>query len=126
VKYNGAAHPFAPMSGLEAGANCQRFAFELLRHFGHQIAPMRSSELLLDVRFTRSVNRPRAFDLLLFNRERKGWGAHVAVCLGSGRAIHLCRELGHAAIWTMDDFARHERYRTLVGIKRPTLKSRPK
>src|ERR1700733_2908877 len=76
VRYNGAAHPFASIAGLEAGANCQRFAFALLEHFGYAIAPMRSSELWDDRSFTRRVKRMRPCDILMFNREENAWGAH--------------------------------------------------
>jgi hypothetical protein len=126
MKYDGAAHPRAVPARSGAVANCQHFAFELLRNFGYHIGPMRSSELWADRRFTRRTRSPRTFDLLLFNRERKEWGAHVAVYLGSGRAIHLCKALGHPAIWDMREFPKHDRYKVLVGIKRPIRKSRRK
>jgi lipoprotein Spr len=100
-------------------ANCQRFVFELLRHFGYEIGPMRSTELFADRQFTRTVRRMRPLDILMFNRDRIAWGAHLAVYLGEGRAIHLSKEVGVPAVWEISQFLVRERYRTLVAIKRP-------
>jgi len=123
VRYNGAAHPHASLTGLEAGANCQRFAFALLEHFGYAIAPMRSRELWADRRFTRRVHRMRPCDILMFNREEKAWGAHLAMYVGNGRAIHLSKALGLPAIWDLAEFARCPRYKILLGIKRPIVRA---
>jgi hypothetical protein len=119
VRYNGAAHPLANVPGLSRGANCQRFVFELLKHFGYEIAPMRSSELFEDRRFTQRVSRMRAFDILMFNRDESAWGAHLALYLGNGGAIHLAKASGRPAIWGVAEFLAVERYRILVAIKRP-------
>jgi lipoprotein Spr len=120
VRYNGARHPLAgPGSIFREGTNCQRFVFELLRHFGFEVGLMRSSELHADRRFTRLVRDPRSLDIMMFNRDRSAWGAHLALCLADGLAIHLSREIGKPAIWPIEEFFRHERYRTLIGIKRP-------
>ena len=119
MRYNGAAHPQTNVRGLGRGANCQRFVFELLKHFGYEIAPMRSSELCEDRTFTQRVFRMRAFDILMFNRDERAWGAHVALYLGNGRAIHLAKAIGRPVIWDVSDFFASERYRVLVAIKRP-------
>ncbi|HUY27819.1 MAG TPA: hypothetical protein VMV27_10410 [Candidatus Binataceae bacterium] len=119
VQYNGARHPGAPkLRGLAHGANCQHFAYELLRHDGLAVPDLRSSDLWRDKRFTRRVVRLRPLDLLLFNRTRRAWGAHVAVYLGQRRAIHLSNQVGTPAIWTLEEFAEHERYQVYLGAKR--------
>ncbi|MFZ0659535.1 MAG: hypothetical protein WAM05_12495 [Candidatus Binataceae bacterium] len=119
VQYNGACYPGAPnLHGLAQGANCQHFAYELLRHFGRAMPNLRSSDLWSDTRFTRRVVRLLPLDLLLFNRTRRAWGAHLAVYLGRGRAIHLSKQLGTPAVWTLEDFAEHEPYRLCLGAKR--------
>ena len=120
VRYDCAHHPLAePGSIFRDGANCQRFVFELLKHFGYEVGPMRSSELWADRRFTNPVRRMRPLDILMFNRGDTAWGAHVALYLGDGRAIHLSKEVGRPAVWEVAEFHARERYRTLVGIKRP-------
>lgn len=123
VRYNGAAHPYACVTGLDAGANCQRFAFALLEHFGYEIAPMRSSELWADRRFTRRVHRMRPCDILMFNRDKRAWGAHLALYVGNGRAIHLSKEVGLPAIWELAEFERCPRNKILLGIKRPIVRA---
>jgi lipoprotein Spr len=121
LRYDGARYPGAAGArGLGAGANCQRFAYEILRHFGREIPDFRSCELWNDTRFTRRVRRTRPLDLLLFNRTRRAWGAHVAVYLGSGRAIHLCKAMGRPAVWSLDEFAACDRYGVFLGAKRTT------
>src|ERR1700733_9556831 len=113
VRYNGAAHPLAKIRGLEAGANCQRFVFALLEHFGYAIAPMRSSELWDDRSFTRRVKRMRPCDILMFNRDESLWGAHLAMYVGNGRAIHLSKEVGLPASWRLAQVPRVSRYRVM-------------
>src|SRR5260370_13896865 len=91
VRYNGACYPGAEgVVGLDGGANCQQFAYELIRHFGFAPPDYRSSELWEDETHTQAVVGELApCDLLLFNRTSAAWGAHVAVRLGSKLAIHL-------------------------------------
>lgn len=119
VKYNGAHFPGAPnLRGLAHGANCQHFAYELLRHFGLALPDFRSSDLWSDKRFTRRVVRLLPLDLLLFNRTHRARGAHVAVYLGERRAIHLSKQIGTPVIWSLEQFAEHDRYRVCLGAKR--------
>ena len=123
VRYNGAAHPLANVVGLSQGANCQRFVFELLKHFGYEIGPMRSSELWEDHTFTRRVRRMQPLDILMFNRNADAWGAHVALYLGGGRAIHLSKAVGKPVIWKLREFLKVDGCRLLVGIKRPVRRA---
>ena len=122
VRYNGAAHPLTRAAGLEEGANCQRFVYALLDRFGYELAPMRSSELWTDRKFTRLAYRMRPLDILMFNRDMNAWGAHLALYLGNHRAIHLSKSVGLPVIWSLSEFARHDRYKTLLGIKRPIIR----
>jgi cell wall-associated NlpC family hydrolase len=122
VRYNGAAHPLTRAKGLDDGANCQRFVYALLAHFGYEVAPMRSSELWADREFTCQTDRMRPLDILMFNREEKARGAHLALYLGNHRAIHLSKSVGVPTIWPLSEFARQAQYTVLVGIKRPILR----
>jgi murein DD-endopeptidase / murein LD-carboxypeptidase len=50
VKYNSAHYPGAPgVNGVVGGANCQQYAYAILRYFGRQIPDFRSSDLWEDV-----------------------------------------------------------------------------
>ncbi|MEU8588045.1 hydrolase [Streptomyces sp. NPDC048664] len=110
--------------GLAAGANCQVFAYAVLRHFGLAAPALRSSDLWTDTRSTVRVgaDAARPLDLMLFNAGDDAYGAHVGVRAGEGRVLHLCAEVGLPALWEDARFAERERYRVLVGVKRVTAR----
>ncbi|WP_458151472.1 NlpC/P60 family protein [Bradyrhizobium sp. UFLA05-109] len=119
IRYDTAHDPNSlTLPDIESGANCQNFAYELLRHFGRHVPKLRSSNLWEDTAYTISVNEYRPLDLLLFNKSQGAWGAHVAVYVGNDRAIHLSRSVGVAALWSLAQFAHCPEYRVLVGAKR--------
>jgi hypothetical protein len=122
VPYVGSRFPGSPAvaarPGLAAGANCQLFAYEVLRHFGLTPPALRSSDLWTDTRATVRVPAARPLDLMLFNATADPYGAHVGVRVDEGRVLHLCAEVGRPAVWEPAEFAARERYRVLVGIKR--------
>lgn len=121
----GATGPATPggLADLADGANCQRYAYAVLGHFGLLIPPLRSAELWADERATRRAGRPRPLDLVLFDGgpvagRPEGYGAHVGVHLGPDQVLHLCREVGRPAVWRYADFAARARYARLLGAKR--------
>ncbi|MEW2398995.1 hydrolase [Streptomyces sp. NPDC046862] len=120
--YVGARFPGSPSvkenPGLSEGANCQFFAYEVLRLHGIDLPAWRSSELWHDTRRTVRVADGEPLDLALFNATDDAWGAHVGVVVGEGRVLHLSAEAGRPAVWTMADFGERDRYRTLIGFKR--------
>jgi hypothetical protein len=120
VRYNGARYPGAEgVVGLDGGANCQQFAYELIRHFGFAPPDYRSSELWEDETYIQTVvGEPAPCDLLLFNRTSAAWGAHVAVYLGSNLAIHLSQRAGVPVIWKIEDFSLRPEYACFIGAKR--------
>ncbi|MGP4045144.1 hydrolase [Streptomyces sp. 2A115] len=129
VPYVGGRFPGSPAVarrvGLAAGANCQLFAYEVLRHFGLAAPALRSSDLWTDTRATLRVSSAQPLDLLLFNATDDAYGAHVGVWAGEERVLHLCAEVGRPAVWEMTEFAARERYRVLVGIKRVIARQQP-
>ena len=119
ICYDGKCYPGAPdVRGLSKGANCQHFAYELLRHFGKQIPNFRSSDLWEDNFSTFRVTSFEPLDLLLYNSVDCAWGAHVAVLLGEGQIIHLSKELIRPVIWRHEEFLNTPRYRCFIGAKR--------
>jgi murein DD-endopeptidase / murein LD-carboxypeptidase len=123
VAYDAARFPGAKgvegVEGVEGGANCQLYAYEVIRSFGLVIPNFRSRELWEDEAHTRLVTGALApLDLLLFNKTLEPWGAHVAAYLGEGLAIHLCRRLGAPAIWSIEYFASRPEYVCFIGGKR--------
>ena len=101
IKYDQDHDGGAPLlPSISESPNCQNFAYALLKHFGYEISPFRSSNLWEDTEETVIVTGElRALDLLLFNRTSSPWGAHVALYLGGGKAIHLSKKESTAAIW---------------------------
>lgn len=119
VRYNAAHYPGAAgTNGLEGGANCQVFAYELLRHFGKTLPNLRSSNLWEDREFTQVVTELEPLDLLLWNRTPEPWGAHVGVYIGEGSAIHLSKEIGLPVIWKLERFPEEKQYAVFIGAKR--------
>jgi hypothetical protein len=127
VRYNGARYPGAEgVVGTGGGANCQQFAYELIRHFGFAPPDYRSSELWEDERHTQPVVGELApCDLLLFNRTSTAWGAHVAVYLGSKLAIHLSQRAGVPVIWKIEDFSSRPEYACFIGARRARRAGEP-
>lgn len=123
VPYNAAIHPgVVHPADLSTGANCQVFTYTLLAHFGIAFPPLRSSELWADTEHSRVATDFQLLDLLLFGKTSDAFGAHVAVHVGEGRAIHLSRAVGLPVEWAIEDFSTHENYRVLIGGKRPHAK----
>jgi hypothetical protein len=104
--------------GLTAGGNCQRFAYAVLRHFGFAVPAFRSSDLWLDEEFTVTVAEPEPLDLVLYAANPDPFGAHVGVCVGGIAVLHLCEEVGLPAVWTFEDFAARDHYKSRIGFKR--------
>ena len=67
---------------------------------------------------TRQVTDFEPLDLLLFGPEGEPFGAHVAVYVGDGQALHLCRSVGQPVIWPLEQVADRPEYRVLIGGKR--------
>jgi hypothetical protein len=117
VHYDGSRYPGTPGS-LKEGANCQKFAYELVRHYGRFVPDFRSSELWDDTKFTSFSYISEPLDLVLFNKNSKPWGAHVGVYLGANLVIHLAKEICVPAIWKLDEFAKRPQYACYIGVKR--------
>lgn len=80
VVYNARHFPGGPRTnGLEGGANCQQYVYELLRHFGFTVPDFRSSALWEDTEYTVVSGAVRCFDLVLVNSRPSAWGAHLGL-----------------------------------------------
>ncbi|WP_051478638.1 C40 family peptidase [Arthrobacter sp. H5] len=119
VPYRGGRHPGAAADPITEGANCQRYAYEVLELFGRRVPRHRSSELWLDPSAkTVAHGEVTPLDLVLFNRTAQPYGAHVGLYMAPDRILHLCAEIGIPAVWTWADFASRARYAAFVGAKR--------
>jgi murein DD-endopeptidase / murein LD-carboxypeptidase len=118
VYYDGAKFPGSGARDVDRGANCQLFAYALLGHFGVRVPPFRSSELWSDTEFSQKVTELEPLDVLLYNRVAEAHGAHVAVYVGDGCAVHLSKHIGRPEIWPIDKFLARPEYAVFVGAKR--------
>lgn len=120
VPYDGDRYPGAvPRGQVELGANCQLFAYEVLSHFGFTLPDLRSDELWRDTEATQVVLVPQPLDLVLVHDRQQAWGAHVGVMVSATEAVHLSKEVGRPAVWTLAQFAATPRFANLIGFKRP-------
>jgi lipoprotein Spr len=123
VKYDSSQHPQGiRYGGLEKGANCQYFAYMVLKYFGYKIGNFRSSNLWDDKIYTKQVETLKPLDILLFNRSKKSYGAHIGLYLGNDRILHLCKEVGYPTIWSFAEFEKRHRYSVFIGAKRPKIR----
>ncbi len=117
--YDGSRYPGSGVcAGLEKGANCQYFAYELLGHFGLAIPDLRSSNLWEDEEYTLKVESFEPLDILFFNKDSESYGAHLGVYIGSDKVIHLSKQVGYPTVWDLKDFQNNPNYKVLLGAKR--------
>ncbi|OEO28280.1 hypothetical protein VW23_005500 [Devosia insulae DS-56] len=120
VRYNADHFPGAPkLLGVEGGANCQQYAYALLRHHGFVLPDLRSKELWLDSEHTAVAERMEPFDLVLVHDNPDSWGAHVGLCVGADLVLHLSKTISVPAIETLAELQRRDAYSHLIGYKRP-------
>jgi hypothetical protein len=119
VRYDAARYPGAlGVAGVEGGANCQQYAYAMLRHHGFILPDLRSSELWADTDHTAVVPAMATFDLVLLNRTPEAWGSHVGVCVGEDLILHLSKRIGVPAVESLTQMRQREEYCCLIGIKR--------
>lgn len=120
VKYNGRIIPSEQTPDIKkTGANCQVFAYQLLRLHNLYVPNFRSSELWEDRKFSKVITTDyQPLDLLFFNKKEIAYGSHLAVFLGNNKAIHLCKKIGLPVIWTLPTFFQQPAYACLLGGKR--------
>lgn len=117
VPYVGSAHPLADAPGpIEAGANCQRYAYAVLALYEIMVPGVRSSELWTHARIRQVSDQDlQPLDLVLFNESPSAFGAHVGVQMAADQVLHLCAEVGRPAMWSHSEFAERARYGRFVG-----------
>ena len=119
VQYNSSRIPnIKDQSDLTLGANCQVFAFELLKVNGITAPNFRSSELYSDTIYTEKVEIFKPLDLMLYNNNNNSFGAHVGVYIGNEKIIHLSLENGYAQIIEHQEMIKNRKYNIFIGAKR--------
>ena len=118
-KYDGSRYPGSGnCTGLKDVANCQYFAYELLKHFDHKLPDFRSSDLWEDVIYTKQVEELLPLDIVFFNNNADSYGSHLGIYIGANKVIHLSKEVGYPTVWDLEEFKKRTEYKTFVGAKR--------
>ncbi len=119
VRYDAARIPGCDRPhDLSLGANCQVFAYEVLRQFGWVMPDLRSSELWTDRGFLRTVTEPSMLDLMFYNATQAAYGAHLGVFAGNGMVLHLSHANGRPRYETHADLMSQPAYTCFLGARR--------
>jgi cell wall-associated NlpC family hydrolase len=102
---------------VDGGANCQQYAYTVLRHYGFLIPDFRSSDLWEDHLHTRTASSLVPFDLVLVHSQPQSYGEHVGVYVGEGLVLHLTRQIDAPSIETLGELQSREHYRHAIGFK---------
>ncbi|ELA7318098.1 hydrolase [Vibrio alginolyticus] len=105
-------------SDLTLGANCQVFAYNLLRDFGLNPPNYRSSVLWDDSEFSEVVTEFKPLDIMMYNDSTDSYGAHVGVYAGNGIVYHLSLSNGVPKFERHLDLLQQSKYRFFIGAKR--------
>ncbi|MGK0387930.1 MAG: lipoprotein Spr [Maribacter sp.] len=120
IKYNPRIIPNGEEHDIiNNGANCQVYAYNLLRHNNLFVPDLRSSELWTDTEYSTLITgNYQALDILFFHKKNDAYGAHLAIFLGDNKAIHNAKKIGLPIIWDIDTFFQYPVYQFLLGGKR--------
>jgi len=119
IRYNGNVIPGTSYSTtLQDGANCQVYAYSILRSKGYKVPEFRSSELWEDQDYSINAEKYQIYDLLLFNHVNDPYGAHITLYWGNDTILHLSKEIGIPEICTIDTLMKRDTYKLLIGAKR--------
>lgn len=100
-------------------ANCQVYAYELLRYNNKSIPDYRSKELWEDTIYSTVVSwKYEPLDVLFFNKENNPYGAHLGVYIWDNKVLHNSKDIWKPAIFELDDFLRIEKYQFCIWAKR--------
>ena len=119
IHYNGSKYPGnTEYDSVKYGANCQSFVYEILRYFGIVLPDFRSSELWNDTHYTRKSKTLQCMDIAFFHTNTNPYGAHIGLCIGKNKILHLSRSVGYPAIWDIEEFKKYKQYQVYIGAKR--------
>ncbi|WP_413701270.1 hypothetical protein ACLKMH_06160 [Psychromonas sp. KJ10-10] len=119
VKYVASRIPGVPNeSDMSLGANCQVFAYNLLRALGLNPPTLRSSELWSESEFTTTVDDFKELDIMLYNKSQESYGAHLGIYVGHGIVYHLSKDNGIPKFEKHLDLLKQSKYSRFIGAKR--------
>lgn len=119
IKYNPKIFPnWEVHDYIKNGANCQVYAYEILRLNWKNVPDLRSSEMWEDNKFSEKVKSVKILDLLFFNKNNEAWWSHVWLYIWNNKVIHNTNKTGWVEIWDLEEFKKYEDYKILLWWKR--------
>ena len=100
-------------------ANCQVYAYEILRYNTIFVPDFRSRELWDDSEYSRVI--PSEFeplDILFFNKTNDPWGAHLGVYIWNNKVLHNSKDIWFPTIFDIEDFKKIHSYSCFLWGKR--------
>jgi lipoprotein Spr len=120
IRYNSSIIPdWNKKDIIHTGANCQVYAYEILRFNNKNIPDYRSSELWEDTLYSSIVSSEyHPWDILFFNKNNDPYGAHLGIYLWDNKILHNSKDIWKPAISELNDFKKIEKYKCLIWAKR--------
>jgi hypothetical protein len=120
IKYNSKIIPDWKKHDIQLSwANCQVYAYEILRYNGLLVPDLRSSELWTCPNCSRIISCDyELLDILFFNETNDSWGAHLGVYIWDNKILHNSKDIGNPEIIDIWDFTKIKKYSCLLWGKR--------
>ena len=119
IKYNSKVFPnWEKHDYILNWANCQVYAYEILRYNWKHVPDLRSSEMWEDINYSKKVNKYTPLDLLFFNKNAESWWAHVWLYIWNNKVIHNTNKTWWVEIWDLELFKEYDEYKVLLWWKR--------
>jgi hypothetical protein len=103
---------------VKDGANCQVFAYEILKFNWKKVPDLRSSEMWADNKISFEVHDFEKLDLIFFNNSTESYWAHVWLYIWNNKVIHNTNKTWWVEIWDLEEFRKYEDYQFILWWKR--------
>lgn len=104
---------------INTGANCQVYAYELLRFNNKNIPDYRSRELWEDTIYSNIVSwEYQPLDILFFNKELNPYGAHLGIYIWDNKVLHNSKDIWKSSIFELNNFKEIGKYKICIWAKR--------
>jgi len=117
IVYNGRIIPNDIYHDIQiTWANCQVYAYQLLRYNNMEVPDYRSKELWEDIKFSYEVKEFKPLDILFFNKIENPWWAHLGIYIWNNQVLHNSLDIGKPEVRDLDDFSINNKYKVLIQI----------
>ena len=120
IKYNPKIIPYWICHDIQLSwANCQVYAYEILRFNDLFVPDLRSSELWSDSKDSTTISdNYELLDILFSNENNDSWGAHLGLYIWENKVLHNSKDIWWPAIFDIWDFTKINKYSCFLWGKR--------